>query len=318
MTADQLSYLIFGIAVIISIVIDLGLFSKKNQVASIKSATYQSIFWVIISLAYFGVLWYEEGRDISIQYLSAYLMEKSLSIDNIFVFVIIFSSFRIKEQYIGRALFYGVLMAIVFRVIFITIGVALIARFEWILYIFGAFLLYTGFKMFFSSSEDEFKPQASRLYRIMRSYLRYTDEEPEGRYIIWKKNKAYFTRLSLVIIFLGFTDIVFALDSIPAVFAISSHKLVIYTSNIFAVLGLRALFFMLRGAASKFDYLQQGVSVVLVFIGIKMLIAYFDIHIPTLLSFGFIIFSITASILYSIYHNHKQSKLEEMEDQIEE
>ncbi len=318
MTADQLSYLIFGIAVIISIVIDLGLFSKKDQVASIKSSTYQSIFWVAISLAYFGVLWYEEGKDLSIQYLSAYLMEKSLSIDNIFVFVIIFSSFRIKEEYIGRALFYGVLMAIVFRVIFITIGVALIARFEWVLYIFGAFLLYTGFKMFFSNSEDEFKPQESKLYKIMRSYLRYTDEEPEGRYIIWKKKKAYVTRLALVIIFLGFTDIIFALDSIPAVFAISSNKLVIYTSNIFAVLGLRALFFMLRGAASKFDYLQQGVSVVLVFIGIKMLIAYFDIHIPTLISFGFIILSITTSILYSIYHNRKQSKLEKMEERIEE
>jgi tellurite resistance protein TerC len=198
-------------------------------------------------------------------------------------------------------------MAIVFRIIFIALGSELVARFNWIMYIFGVFLLYTGIKMFSSSNEEEFDPEANWAYRFMKKFMRTTSEEPHGRFIIFKHNKAYFTKLSMVVVMLGLIDIVFALDSIPAVFSIipdPNKKLLIYSSNIFAVLGLRSLFFLLRGAASKFDFLQQGIAVVLVFIGVKMLIAKW-VHIPVWVSLLVIVFCISGSIVYSIYHKRK-------------
>ena len=198
-------------------------------------------------------------------------------------------------------------MAIVFRILFIAVGSAAVAKYDWIMYIFGVFLVYTGVKMFASSEEEEFNPQENWAFRFMKKFMRTTDEEPNGRFIITRNNKAYFTKLSMVVIMLGLIDIVFAVDSIPAVFSIipdPSKKLLIYSSNIFAVLGLRSLFFLLRGAASKFDFLQQGIAIVLLFIGVKMLIAYW-VHIPVWVSLLVIVVCIAGSILYSIYHQRK-------------
>ncbi|MFZ4772071.1 MAG: TerC family protein, partial [Ferruginibacter sp.] len=221
--------------------------------------------------------------------------------------IIIFAFFKIKENNYGRVLLLGILMAIVFRIIFIALGSELVARFDWIMYLFGAFLVYTGIKLFIQGEEEEFNPADNWAMKFMRKFMRTTDEEPHGKFIIYKYRKAYFTKLSMVVVMLGLIDIVFALDSIPAVFSIipdPSKKLLIYSSNIFAVLGLRSLFFLLRGAASKFDFLQQGIAVVLVFIGIKMLVAYW-IHVPVWISLLVIIFCISASIVYSIYHKRK-------------
>ena len=190
-------------------------------------------------------------------------------------------------------------MAIVFRILFIAAGTTLVARFEWIMYIFGAFLVYTGIKLFVQSDEAEFDPSENWAYRFMKKFMRTTDEEPDGRFIIMKNNKAYFTKLAMVVVMLGLIDIVFAVDSIPAVFSIipdPSKKLLIYSSNIFAVLGLRSLFFLLRGAANKFDYLQQGIAVVLFFIGAKMLLAEW-IHLPVWVSLLVIVLCISASCL---------------------
>ncbi len=311
MDTTKLIYLVFSSVIVLALVFDLGLLSKKNAVVSLKTAMIQTLFWVLLSFAFCGYLLYEnvdgKGKQDALSYLSAYLLEWSLSIDNIFVFIIIFAFFKIKENNYGRVLLLGILMAIVFRIIFIALGSELVARFDWIMYLFGAFLVYTGIKLFVQGEEEEFNPADNWAMKFMRKFMRTTDEEPHGKFIIYKYRKAYFTKLSMVVVMLGLIDIVFALDSIPAVFSIipdPSKKLLIYSSNIFAVLGLRSLFFLLRGAASKFDFLQQGIAVVLVFIGIKMLVAYW-IHVPVWISLLVIIFCISASIVYSIYHKRK-------------
>ena len=257
MSNTQWSYLVFGVVLLIAVIIDLGLFSKTSRHITIKKAFYQTLFWIGLAVAFFFFVWYQEGQMTALEYISAYLMEWSLSIDNIFVFILIFSFFGIKKEYYGRILLLGILGAIIFRIIFITIGIALVANFSWILYIFGAFLVFTGIKMFFVEQDDEMDPGKNKVYVLLKKILPITQEDAEGRFTKVIKGKKYFTILFVIIILLATTDIVFALDSIPAVFAITQNKMVIYTSNIFAVLGLRSLFFLLRGAVSKFDYLQQ-------------------------------------------------------------
>ena len=311
MDKTTLIYIVFSAVIIVALIFDLGLLSKKNQIVSLKAALIQTIFWVFLSVAFCGFILIENadgnGKEDAISYISAYLLEWSLSIDNIFVFIIIFSFFKVKPENYSRVLLLGILMAIVFRIIFIALGSELVARFDWVMYIFGAFLLYTGIKMFSSSQEEEFNPEKSWSYRLMKKFMRITNVEAKGRFIIIHNSKAYFTNLAVVVIMLGLIDIVFAVDSIPAVFSIipdPSKKLLIYSSNIFAVLGLRSLFFLLRGAASKFDFLQQGIAIVLLFIGVKMLITKW-VHIPVWVSLLVIVVCISGSIVYSIYHQRK-------------
>ncbi len=311
MDKTQVIYIVFSAVIIVALAFDLGILSKKNKVVSLKAALIQTVFWVLLSLAFCGFIWIENdggnGREDAISYISAYLLEWSLSIDNIFVFIIIFSFFKVHEKNYSRVLLLGILMAIVFRIVFIALGSELVARFDWIMYVFGVFLLYTGIKMYSSKQEEEFNPEKSWAYRLMKKFMRITNVEPNGRFIIMHNNKAYFTSLSMVVLMLGLIDIVFAVDSIPAVFSIipdPEKKLLIYSSNIFAVLGLRSLFFLLRGAASKFDFLQQGIAIVLLFIGAKMLVVEW-IHIPVWVSLLVIIVCISGSIFYSIYHQRK-------------
>ncbi|RBL93023.1 TerC/Alx family metal homeostasis membrane protein [Chitinophaga flava] len=305
MTPIQWTYLIFGIVIVLALVFDLGLFSKKNTKTTLKTAFWQSIFWIGLAVLFFGFMWFEDGSETAINFMSAYLMEKSLSMDNIFVFILIFSFFKIGEEHYSRVLLIGILMALVFRAVFISVGVVLISRFHWILYIFGVFLLYTGIKMFTAKVSDEFNPEENIVYRFMNKYLRVTHEEANGKFVIRKNNKVYLTTLSLVVAMLAVTDVIFALDSIPAVFAISQQPVVVYTSNIFAVLGLRSLFFLLRGAVDKFDYLPQGIAIVLIFIGLKMLAEYF-IHIPVYVSLIVIILCLGGAIWYSLHHQKKE------------
>ncbi|MBL7733089.1 MAG: TerC/Alx family metal homeostasis membrane protein [Chitinophagaceae bacterium] len=319
MTRDQITYIVFGVILIASLVADLGLLSKKNQKVTIRQALYQTFFWVGLALAFFVFMWIENGQKPALEYLSAYLMEWSLSIDNIFVFILIFSAFSVKEKHYGRVLLIGILMAIIFRVIFITVGVALVEEFEWILYLFGAFLVFTGYKMFTASDDEEFKPQESKIYRFLKKFLPLVPHDGDGKYRIIQNGKPAYTTLFVVVIMLAAIDLVFALDSIPAVMGIvdtetdgyqATAKLVIYTSNIFAVLGLRSLFFLLRGAVSKFDYLQQGIAIVLVFIGIKMLCGHWinqwvDKQIQVFISLGVILTCISGSIFYSIFIQKK-------------
>ena len=311
MTTENITYIVFGAVLIIALVFDLGLLSKKSKKITMRQALFQTFFWVGLALAFFVFMWIEMGQQLALEYLSGYLMEWSLSIDNIFVFILIFSSFGVKEKYYGRVLLVGILMAVVFRVIFITVGVALVERFHWILYVFGVFLIYTGYKMFTASDDEEFDPHESKIYRFMRKVLPLVNHDGNGKYVVRENGKKYYTSLFVVVIMLAFIDLLFALDSIPAVMGISQDKLVIYTSNIFAVLGLRSLFFLLRGAVSKFDYLQQGIAIVLVFIGTKMLLQDpINIWIPdkkiqVLFSLAIILIFLGGSIFYSIMKQKK-------------
>ncbi len=309
MTPTEISYSIFIVALLISIVLDFFVFNKKQNDNSIKSATYQYLFWVVISITYGVYLYVQHGADTSIKYISAYFMEMSLSVDNIFVFVLLFSSLQIKKESGFKVLMIGVFLAIVFRIIFIVVGIALVEKFHWILYIFGALLVYTGIKLFFQNQEEEHDVRDGKIYKFVTKYLRYTDVESGGKYIVTKNGRAFFTKLSLAVVLIGITDIVFALDSIPAVFAISTDKLVVFSSNIFAVLGLRALFFIVQKMADKFDYLQQGIAIVLVFIGVKMFLEIIHINIPIWISLLVIVCCIAGGLLYSVYANRKASKL---------
>lgn len=321
MSVDQITYIVFGLVLVIALVFDLGLLSKKNQVVSIKQALMQTFFWVGLALSFFVFMWIEKGQQPALEYLSAYLMEWSLSIDNIFVFILIFTSFKVKEQYFGRVLLIGILMAIIFRILFITVGVALVNKFEFLLYVFGLFLLYTGYKMFTADEDEAFDPHESKIYRFLRKFLPLTTHDGNGKYVVRENGKPVYTTLFVVVMMLAAIDLVFALDSIPAVMGISRDKLVIYTSNIFAVLGLRSLFFLLRGAVSKFDYLQQGIAIVLIFIGLKMLVEhwiapYISKNNLVFISLGVIVLCISGSIFYSIFMQKKGLPKDEVDESV--
>lgn len=309
MSPEQITFLTFGSLLVLALVFDLGLLSKKSSHVTIKKALWQTAFWVSLALAFFVFVWVQNGHERAIKYVSAYLMEWSLSIDNIFVFILIFGFFKVRETFYGRVLLIGIIMAIVFRIIFIAIGIELVERFNFILYIFGVILLITGFNMFRKKhdEEEEANIEENRVYKLLKRVLPLTPEDGDGKWSIIKDGKKYYTSLFVVVIMLATTDIVFALDSIPAVFTLAEgDRLVIYTSNIFAVLGLRSLFFLLRGAKDKFGHLEQGIAIILMFIGLKMLVEpllkkYTRIHeIPIYVSLLVIATCILASIIYSI------------------
>lgn len=318
------TYIIFGLVLLAALVVDLGLLSKKNKTITIRTALFQTIFWILLSLAFGAFLWIERGSMVATKYVTAYLMEWSLSIDNIFVFILIFAFLKVKESDAGRALLIGILLAIIFRILFIAAGLEIIDRFHWVMYVFGVFLIYTGGKMFFQNDDKDYDPSKSKIYILSRKLFRITDEDPAGRFIVRKNNQLYFTSLSVVVFMLGATDILFALDSIPTVVSLVRQKasvpftvedrLVIYSSNIFAVLGLRSLFFVLRGAVDTFAYLQQGIAIVLVFIGAKMLAEYFDVYLSIYISLIVIVVCLGASMAYSVYRNKKKDETEFLDE----
>lgn len=310
MSSEQLTYIVFALVLVAALAFDLGLISKANRAITIRQALYQTFFWVGLALAFFVFLWVEDGQLVAFEYLSAYTMEWSLSIDNIFVFIIIFSAFGVRAQHYSRVLLIGILMAIAFRFVFITVGVALVERFHWLLYVFGAFLVYTGIKLFTSSEEEEFNPKETLVFRWMKKFIPLIGHDGHGKFVLRRMGKRVYTTLFVVVVMLAATDLVFALDSIPAVMGLSRNILVIYTSNIFAVLGLRSLFFLLRGAVSKFDYLQQGIAIVLVFIGVKMLgeswiSQWVDRSTMILVSLLVIFGCLAGSVFYSIFVNKR-------------
>jgi tellurite resistance protein TerC len=308
MSPTTITYLTFGIFLLLAIIFDLGRLSRKGTAITIRQALLQTVFWVTLAMVFCGFLWFEDGHKVAVEYFSAYLMEWSLSIDNIFVFIIIFSFFRVKPGYYARVLLMGILMAIVLRVIFITVGIALVTRFHWLLYVFGAILVYTGVTMFGSRQEEEIDVEENKVYRFMKRVLPLTNGDGGGRMQVMVNGKRRFTSLFVVVVLLATTDIVFAIDSIPAVFGITHDTIVIYTSNIFAVLGLRSLFFLLRGAVDKFAYLQQGIAVVLVFVGVKMLVEYFDIEVSVFVCLLVILVCIAGGIGYSIFDRRQKNK----------
>ncbi|MEJ0031159.1 MAG: TerC/Alx family metal homeostasis membrane protein [Bacteroidota bacterium] len=306
--SEKVLFGVFALIVAIFLVLDLGVFHKTSRKITTRSALYQSIFWVFVSTL-FGVFIYlydplpddgqAGGLDAAFSYFSAYLTEYALSVDNIFVILLILKYFSVKEEYYHGILFWGILGAVVFRGFFIFVGAVLIARFHAILYVFGVFLIYSGIKIYFEDSDDKIDPEKNPILRLCKKYLPMTSENFGGKFMVFKP-KLMFTPLFLVVILIETTDLIFAVDSIPAAFAITTNPFLIYTSNIFAVLGLRAMFFLLAGIIDKFYLLQKGLSIILFFIGAKMLLDMFAIEIPIELSFTVIVVTLALSIIFSV------------------
>lgn len=311
---EGLLFGVFGAIIIVFLIVDLGVFHKSHQKVSQKEALKQSIFWVLVSVAY-GMLiyFYGEGPAATLEFFSAYVTEKALSVDNIFVILLILRYFKVKEEYYHNVLFWGILGAIVFRAVFIFVGALLISQFHWILYIFGVFLVYSGIKLFGEEDEMELEPEKNPLLKTAKKILPISTEDKGGKFWIREGGKLLFTPLFLVIILIESTDLIFAVDSIPAAFAITQNEFVIYTSNIFAVMGLRAMFFLLANVLDKFYLLQKGLSVVLIFIGAKMLAEIFHLHIPIFISFGIIIGSLVLAIVLSLMFPREEEEEAEME-----
>lgn len=310
--AETILFAVFAVVILLFLLIDLGVFNKKAHKISTKSALYQSIFWVIVSTA-FGYLVYrydDSGSEAALEYFSAYLTEYALSVDNIFVILLILKYFSVKEEYYHKILFWGILGAVVFRGLFIFVGAYFIAQFHWILYIFGVFLIYSGIKIYFEDSDEKIDPEKNPIMNLCKKYLPMSKEDHGDKFIITKP-RLMFTSLFLVIVLIETTDLIFAVDSIPAAFAITQNEFLIYTSNIFAVLGLRAMFFLLAGIIDKFYLLQKGLSIILFFIGAKMLLEIFEIHVPVTISFMVILLTLTLSIIFSVIvpKKHKSEEL---------
>ncbi len=305
---DTILFGVFAIVIVLFLVLDLGLFHKQAHKISTKSALYQSIFWVTISSLY-GILIYffyvpedlkVSSADSAVLYFSTYLTEYALSVDNIFVILLILKYFKVDEVYYHKVLFWGILGAIFFRAVFIFFIGALIHQFHWILYIFGVFLIYSGIRIYFEDGDEKIDPEKNPILKICRKYLPVSATDMGGKFFFREAGKLLFTPLFLVIILVETTDLIFAVDSIPAAFAITQDEFLIYTSNIFAVMGLRAMFFLLAGIIDKFYLLQKGLSIILFFIGAKMLLEIFNVKFDAYLSFTVIIATLTLSILFSV------------------
>ncbi|MFM7486800.1 MAG: TerC/Alx family metal homeostasis membrane protein [Cytophagales bacterium] len=314
-------YSSFGIIIGVFLLIDLGVFNKSAHKITTKSALYQSIFWVIVSTV-FGYFVYAAGpydieaddgkiRSLSglvamVQYFTAYLTEYALSVDNIFVILLILKYFQVKEEYFHRILFWGILGAVVFRGAFVFAGAWVVAQWHWVLYIFGVFLIYSGVKIYFGDSDEKIDPEKNPILRLCRKYLPITKDDMGGKFLLRHEGKLMFTPLFLVIVLIETTDLIFAMDSIPAAFAITQSEMLIYTSNIFAVMGLRAMFFLLSGIIDKFYLLQKGLSIILFFIGAKMLLEIIHVELPPVLSFSVIIATLILSIVFSMLVPRKE------------
>jgi tellurite resistance protein TerC len=316
-STETILFGVFTAVILLFLVIDLGLFNKTAKKISTRSALIQSIFWVSVSTV-FGYLIYrfdEGGSDAMIEYFSAYLTEYALSVDNIFVILLILKYFTVKEEYYHKVLFWGILGAVVFRGVFIFVGAYFVAKIHAILYVFGVFLVYSGIKIYFGDSDASIEPEKNPVLKFCRKHLPITDKEMGDQFMARVDGKMMFTPLFLVIVLIETTDLIFAVDSIPAAFAITQNEFLIYTSNIFAVLGLRAMFFLLAGIIDKFYLLQKGLSIILFFIGAKMLLEIGEgylpdslTHIKPTLSFSIIIATLTLSIVLSILIPSKKGK----------
>lgn len=289
----------FHVFIFVMLALDLGVFHKRTHIVPVKEALTWSAVWIFLALLFNVFVYLEFGKTRALEFLTGYVIEYSLSVDNIFVFILIFSYFAVPSQYQHKILFWGILGALIMRGIFILTGVALINKFHWIVVIFGGFLLFTGIKMLFQK-EGEVHPEKNPIIRIFRRLLPVTSSLHGNRLFVKEDGKLMATPLFLVLLIIESSDLIFAVDSIPAILAISKTTFIVYTSNIFAILGLRSLYFAISGIMNFFRYLKVGLSFVLMFVGVKMLGSFFHFEIPILLSLGIIIFILIASILASV------------------
>ncbi|GAB4418911.1 MAG: TerC family protein [Anaerolineae bacterium] len=308
--------------VLAMLALDLGVFHRHTHAVSVKEATIWSVVWVALSLCFnLGLYFFWDtispaseysNSEAALAFFTGYLIEKSLSVDNIFVFVLIFTYFAVPALYQHRVLFWGIIGALVMRGILIAVGAALLHEFHWIIYIFGGFLIFTGIRMAFHRDE-EIHPEDNPLVKLFRRFMRVSPKYADDKFFVRQGGLLMATPLFLVLLIVESTDLVFALDSIPAIFAVTEDPFIIYTSNVFAILGLRSLYFVLAGVIDKFHYLKLGLSVVLTFVGIKMVIAEFY-KIPIGVSLGVIAAILTISILASLLHTQRLNQQSTLTD----
>lgn len=320
MSAGFEHWLEFGIFVFVLLALDLFVLNRNAHEIKMKEALAWSAFWIGLGLGFGGLVYYWYGANLALQYYAAYFVEESLSIDNLFVFIMIFSYFKVPAKYQHRVLFWGIIGALVLRFLFIFLGLALISKFEWVLYIFGVILIWSAYKMV-KEDEKEVNPENNPVIKLFKKIFPVSPHYDEGKFLTVHNGKKMATPLVVVLLMIETSDVIFAVDSIPAIFGISKDIFVIYTSNIMAILGLRSLYFAVAAIMKYFRYLNYGLSVILAFVGVKMLLATADIvHIPIQVSLAVIFGTMLIAILLSVFIKDKKADLEEAEikKQIEE
>lgn len=308
MDAQASLFTVFSIVIIGFLAADLGYFNKKSHRIEFKPALYQSIFWVGISLIFGYLIFLFMNKDLAAEFISAYVTEKMLSVDNLFVMMLLFNYFKLDEKYHHRVLFWGILGAILLRGTFILAGAYMIYRFHWILYIFGIILICTGAKLLGDNQEEHIDFENNRLMKAAVKFLPVTQTSHQGRFFLKENGRFRLTSLFIIMLLVEETDLIFAVDSIPAVFSISQNVFIVFTSNIFAIMGLRSLFFLIENVLRRFQHLQKGLAFVLLFIGLKMLATIWNIHISSTASFVFIMITLAISILLSVLFPPKEEK----------
>ncbi len=291
-------WVIFNIFVLLMLALDLGVFHRKTHRVKLKEALIWSAVWVTLALAYNVLIYYWQGPTKALEFLTGYVIEKSLSVDNIFVFVMLFTYFRVPAEYQHKVLFWGIIGALVMRAFFIAVGVTLIQRFDWVVYLFGAILIYSGIKMA-REKDKEVHPEQNPLLKLFRRAFPVTNDYEGDRFWVRRTTGLLATPLMVVLIVVETTDLIFAVDSIPAILAITHDPFIVYTSNVFAILGLRALYFALAGVMDLFHYLHYGLSLILIFVGVKMIGAHF-FHIPVMVALGVVAVILAGSVAASL------------------
>lgn len=303
---ELLLFIAFNAFILLMLAVDLGVFHRKAHAITIRESAIWSVVWLVLALAFNAGVFVVAGQTPGLEFFAGYLIERALSFDNIFVFLIILSYFRVPSHLQHRVLFWGIIGALITRSLFIAAGAALLSRFEWVLYIFGVILMYSGGKMMFEKG-TEVHPERNVFIRTAQRLLPLTNSYETDGFTVRKGGKLFFTPLIAVILALETTDVIFAVDSIPAVFGVTRDPFIAYSSNIFAILGLRATYFLLAGVMDSFHYLSHGLSIVLVFVGVKMLLGAF-IHIPIAISLGIVVGILAAAIMASILRNRRLAK----------
>lgn len=303
---EILLFVLFNIFILILLAIDLGLFHKEAHAIGLREAIFWSILWVVVALLFNAGVFIVAGSTKGVEFLTGYVIERALSFDNIFVFLVIFSYFGVPRAYQYKALIWGVLGALVTRLLFIIAGTALIAQFEWVLYIFGLILIVSGWKIMVQKG-TEVHPERNIFIRVARKLFPVVPNYDSPRFFLRIDGKMFMTPLFLVLVTIETTDIMFAVDSIPAVFGVTRDPFIVYSSNVFAILGLRATYFLLAGIMETFHYLSYGLSAILIFIGTKMLLEHLY-PIPTLVSLGVVVAMLTVAIIASLVRNRRIAK----------
>ena len=297
----------FNLFILAMLALDLGIFHRKAHEIRVREALIESGYWIALALLFNVVVYFWQGREVALQFLAGYVIEKSLSVDNIFVMILIFAYFRVPAKYQHKVLFWGIVGALVMRALFITVGIVLIHKFHWIIYVFGAFLVFTGIKLALEK-DKEIHPEKNLVLKLFKRFMPTTDSYEGDKFFIRKAGKLFATPLFLVLLVVEATDVVFAVDSIPAILAITDDPFIVYSSNAFAILGLRALFFALAGVMGMFHHLHYGLATILGFVGVKMLLS--DIYkIPIGISLGVIVGTLALSIIASLVWPKKDQKI---------